>query len=88
MSARPEPKARSRILIGLSLVLGSYLFWAASLLLAGFAVSTKGWAWGRLAVLSYGGSWLLFGAGVLLAGPDVVRSGRRWVVNRLRRLRR
>gem|GEM_PF-4902118 len=88
MGLPPERSKRKRrwlYAIGLSLIGTSYLFCGLSLLFAALAIGARTWWWAHLAVVVYFGNWVLFGAGALLVGPGVARSGWRWLLNRLRR---
>ena len=77
-------KKTSTLNIGFVLVIASYILWAPMFVFVTLALGGKAWLWCSLATASYVLSWILLITGFLLAGPDVARSGHRWVAKLLK----
>ena len=81
----PRGKRKSLVKIGVMLVVASYILLAPTFLSLAAGLTGKAWLWYRLAAASYVASWILLIAGLLVAGPGVVRSARLSVAKLFRR---
>ena len=81
----PGDKKTSLVKIGVVLVVASYILLAPTFLSLAAGLTGNAWLWYRLAAVSYVVSWILLIAGLLVAGPGVVRSARLSVARLLRR---
>ena len=77
-------KKPSTLRLGVILVAASYLLMVPTFVFLALAAAGQSPLWRTLAPATYALSWIVFIAGLLLAGVDAVRTSRRWVVGVLK----
>ncbi len=68
---------KRRFMVGVALVLLSYVLWGAMLLFGAFQVRWRNFPWWRLAAGAWALNWVAFLAGIALAGREAVHYVRR-----------
>jgi hypothetical protein len=76
-----KKKPSSRVIIGLLLIAASYILGLPTAVILGIIVAAQGNAMlsAIAALLLYGISWLIFMAGLYLAGPEYGKALNRWL---------
>jgi len=69
-----------RFRVGLALIALNYVFVGASIALGAAAIADSEIPWLTFSGIAFALSWVVFGAGVWLAGPGAVRLIRRFVI--------
>jgi len=77
LTAEAERNRKLRFKIGLVLIVVSYVFWGATFAFGALALHNTGFPWWRVASAAFVLSWIIFTAGLLLAGKEAGRMVRR-----------
>ncbi|GEM_PF-4900907 len=73
LTAEAERNRKLRFKIGLILIVVSYVFWGATFVFGALALRNTGFPWLRITSAAFVLSWIVFAAGLLLAGIEVGR---------------
>jgi len=80
MDTETTDKKKLRFWIGVILILINYVFFAASIAFSALALRGTKFPWWFIAAATYVLSWIIFIAGILIAGREAVHYIRVWAV--------